>query len=347
MGGCRLSKSGGLLLIAVLTALISGPALEAQESRGYMGISLQCNNCWRKQMGDVVEWSFSSPPTISYVYESGPGASVGLEVGDLITAVDGVDITSDEGGRRFGSLQVGVETSLRIRRGDEERNVTITPTSQEAAFGQLSTVIVPSEVWDSMRSRMQNLFQKQLKLQLSLREAEHTLQRTETEAQRSATDERLQAVVQQRTQIDSMRRALQDAQIKLRGHADSLAARTLYVVPRAEPQAEAYVTPLRVEPRTLTIYHDAVAGARFKELSKGNPLIAYFPGVEEGLLVTEIVESTPAHIAGLREGDVVLAVNGEPVSKVSELRRRMRAVSEAELTYVRKGKKQKCKIPSR
>jgi len=32
---------------------------------------------------------------------------------------------------------------------------------------------------------------------------------------------------------------------------------------------------------------------------------------------------------------------------VSELRRRMRAVSEAELTYVRKGKKQKCKIPSR
>jgi S1-C subfamily serine protease len=59
-----------------------------------------------------------------------------------------------------------------------------------------------------------------------------------------------------------------------------------------------------------------------------------------------VVEDTPAHAAGLREGDVVLAVNGEPVRTVSKLRRLLRGSDEPEVTFVRKGKKRTCKIPS-
>ncbi len=67
--------------------------------------------------------------------------------------------------------------------------------------------------------------------------------------------------------------------------------------------------------------------------------------MESGLLITRVVENTPAHAAGLREGDVVLAVDGERVQSVAELRRKLRDSDEAELTYVRKGKEQTCKIP--
>ncbi len=102
-----------------------------------------------------------------------------------------------------------------------------------------------------------------------------------------------------------------------------------------------------VEARTIRIYPDAVAGARFKELDENSPLTSLIPGVKEGLLIIEVPEKTPAHNAGLREGDVVLALNGRPVRTVVDLRRMLRSTREAELTYVRQGKQQKCKISSK
>jgi len=42
--------------------------------------------------------------------------------------------------------------------------------------------------------------------------------------------------------------------------------------------------------------------------------------IEEGLLVVEVVDGSPADRAGLRPGDVLLTVGGEAVSNLSDLR---------------------------
>ncbi|NIW37821.1 MAG: hypothetical protein GWN32_15395, partial [Gemmatimonadetes bacterium] len=46
-------------------------------------------------------WSFSTPPLINWVYEGGPAYEAGIRPGDLLLGVDGLNIVTEEGGRRF------------------------------------------------------------------------------------------------------------------------------------------------------------------------------------------------------------------------------------------------------
>ncbi len=341
-------KHSGLpLLLSVLMAHGAASGLMAQEDRGWLGISLQCkSDCSRQQTGDVLVWSFSTPPVIQAVRAGGPAARAGLQVADEIVSIAGVDITTEEGGRMFGALKTGVPAQFTIRRAERMLDVTVTPGTAPEAFGEeWKEYVWRDATWDSLRQQMKQLYEGQLKLQIALRNAERALERTETRALRTASEEERQRALSQRTQIDSIRQRLADSQRLLRLHTDSLAVRTLRV-PRLAPEVTVVVPP--AEPRAMTIYYpDAVAGARFEELSGDSPLVSDFPDVKAGLLITRVVENTPAYLAGLRQGDVVLAVSGEPVHTVTELRSLMASKSPAELTYIRKGKKQTCKIPSR
>lgn len=337
----RRFRFGGSLLLAVLVIAAAGSPLAAQEERGWLGVSLVCSYCSRQEQDGVVVWSFSSPPVVRQVRAGGPAALAGLEAGDSILAVAGVEITSDEGGRLFGGLQSGVPVAFRVHREGRELTVTVTPASQREAFGEWYAYVAAGNDWDSLRVQLRQLYRQQSRLQRSLQTAERLLVRTNRAAQRSE-DETLRRLVQrQRLEMDSIRRELVEAQARLRSQTDQLAARTLYIAPTV-PRAEvAVVVP--AEPVNLTVYHDAVAGARFTELSE--ELAAYFPGVSEGLVIVKVVEDTPAHAAGLHEGDVVVAVDGEPVRTVADLRAMLRDKREAELTYFRKGEKRTCKIP--
>ena len=70
----------------------------------------------------------------------------------------------------------------------------------------------------------------------------------------------------------------------------------------------------------------------------------YF-GTKDGVLVTSVDESTPARTAGLKAGDVVTKINGEPVRDSSEFRRRWAAASgEVTMTIMRDRKELTLKI---
>jgi C-terminal processing protease CtpA/Prc len=60
-----------------------------------------------------------------------------------------------------------------------------------------------------------------------------------------------------------------------------------------------------------------VAGAQTTPL---NPTLAEYFGVDSGVLVTEVLEGTPAYEAGLVAGDVIVRVGGEDVTSLRDLR---------------------------
>lgn len=66
------------------------------------------------------------------------------------------------------------------------------------------------------------------------------------------------------------------------------------------------------------IYRDGVAGARVETVTPG---LGRALGVASGVLVVQAAPGTPAHDAGLRDGDVILRAADQSVTSVRELRR--------------------------
>ncbi len=335
-----------LLLVAGLL-LVGSSMLFAQEERGFLGVYLRDGPDWKKIETDTgeVRWVFASPPEIIEVYAGSPAARAGLRSGDFIVAVNGNDITTVEGRRAFGAIRKGVPVEFRVRRESRVVNVTVTPGTMTEAFGGEEATVIYAPHLDSVKVQLKVMYEGLPKLYVALKEARQALARTEAEAERTSSAAQLQRVEQQRAQIDSMQRQLEEWNREVRVYTDSLAARTLYVKPRAAPEVDVQVVPVPEE-GALMIYSDAVAGARFKAFTEDSPLAEYF-GVKGGLLVTELVENTPAHMAGLREGDVVVSVDGQTVHSVKELRKLLGETDDAAVAFVRKGKKHTCTIPSK
>ena len=80
-------------------------------------------------------------------------------------------------------------------------------------------------------------------------------------------------------------------------------------------------------------------------------LAAYF-GVKDGVLVSEVLENTPAASAGVRAGDVITAANGRGVQSSTDLMREVREAEpgstiELRVTRDRKETSMKVTLPQR
>ena len=88
---------------------------------------------------------------------------------------------------------------------------------------------------------------------------------------------------------------------------------------------------------------NSVAGATLAALTDG---LARTVGVQRGVLVTSAAVGSLAYGSGLRDGDVIVRVAGEPVRTVAELRERVQMAvddgeSAVELDCVREKKARK------
>ena len=334
----RLGFGLGVLATAVMCTVSSASAQE----RGWLGVEVVCSDCSYKGTDDFAVWSFETAPEIRQVVDGSPAARAGLEDGDTLMRINGLEITSEAGGRAFGAMSAGAVVTLLVRRAGREISIAVTPLTHHDVYGEWHQLAVTQNGWDSLRVQFLTLSREQSKLQTALRNAEVQLRRTE--AMQVSVRQQEQAVTL-RVEVDSIRRDLKQAQWKFKVQTDSLAKRTLYVAPTPRPEV-AVVVP-QPEARTLVVYRNVVAGARFEELDEESPLVSDLPGVEGGLLIVKTVEGTPAYEAGLRQGDVVFAINGEPVKSVADLRRALRAERESQISYVRRGEKKSCTISSK
>jgi len=98
---------------------------------------------------------------------------------------------------------------------------------------------------------------------------------------------------------------------------------------------------------TVWVYNEGIGGAKIETVTDG---LGRALGVKSGVLVVRAVQGTPAHDAGLRDGDVIIKVAGRPVASIRELRD---AVLEHEhedglkLTIVRERKQRELRLRTR
>lgn len=77
------------------------------------------------------------------------------------------------------------------------------------------------------------------------------------------------------------------------------------------------------------------------------PDMAEAVGVKEGVIIAQVMPSSPAEKAGLKVGDVVIAIDGEKVSSVRDLQLRVMRTppgKEITLTVIRNGKEENIKV---
>jgi C-terminal processing protease CtpA/Prc len=94
--------------------------------KGWFGFGISCNCEVRTGSAESPPvWVFRSPPEVYSVERGSPAGRVGLRRGDLLIEIDGVPLTSEEGGRRFGAVKAGQAVEFVYRRGGETGAVTI------------------------------------------------------------------------------------------------------------------------------------------------------------------------------------------------------------------------------
>lgn len=98
---------------------------------GWFGFGISCNCVIRRaKESESAVWEFNDPPEVYSVEAGSPADRAGLRRGDVLLDIDGIELTTDEGGRRFGAVKPGQEVHFTYRRGGETRSATITAVAR-------------------------------------------------------------------------------------------------------------------------------------------------------------------------------------------------------------------------
>jgi membrane-associated protease RseP (regulator of RpoE activity) len=118
------------VLPVVPTAILSTGVLLDPTPRGRLGIGLQCERCGTEiddETGKSV-WFFSGPIEVTGVDPDGAAEKAGIQMGDLISAIDGHDISTEAGGLAFSNLTPGEPVRVTVvRRNGRTEDVTVVP----------------------------------------------------------------------------------------------------------------------------------------------------------------------------------------------------------------------------
>lgn len=106
----------------------------------WIGIAFSCSDCTADTANR--RWIFRSAPEVYSVESGSPAYVAGLRRGDVLTHVDGVSITSDDGGRRWAQMKAGVAVRVNYTRAGTPRVATIRPGDGRRALPLISEAAV-------------------------------------------------------------------------------------------------------------------------------------------------------------------------------------------------------------
>jgi len=237
-------------------------------------------------------------------------------------------------GWRYGTLQDPQVDSLRIRIREIRRELNELRHRQRVLRSALRS-LERARARKEVEKEVAGLQREEERLEGNLLELTQAIQALQQKAAERAWAESVRA----------QERMLQlQLQEQLRSLGESREARWQAMEEAARLAREARVFSGRLRPLAPYILGESVVGGA--KLTPLNPALAEYFQVEEGLLVTEVAEGTPAAEAGLRAGDVIVRVGGDAVSTLEDLRWALASYERpVEITVVRKGKRLKIEFP--
>jgi membrane-associated protease RseP (regulator of RpoE activity) len=270
-------------------------------------------------------------------------AQAGVAVGDTIVRINGLAASEQV---MFAPLSPGDTVRLRIRRGGQERDITVVAGVRPQQGGMSFLYPFPD-----MPHALPDSIQRQMSIIMrGVQENLDTIVRRGVFIERSpgdgnmvfrfgpdsvrvfSYDSRAAAMLQDsvaarfRELTGDVRRLMADsARLRMFGDSAGFVFRGPGNVERRfSADTIRFLNPGEAVLGGMALGYRAVAGA---ELSELNPGLAEYFGVQNGVLVLNAREGTPAANAGIRAGDVIVRANGVNITSVAELRRAMMSAS--------------------
>jgi C-terminal processing protease CtpA/Prc len=321
-----------LIVTALLLALLVPGMASAQTvvfgdggRRGWLGISYDS-----RPSGD--QQAVRPVIRITDVVKDSPAEKAGLHVGDVIVSVNDIPASNQLISSLAYSLAPGESVRLRVRReSGGEHDVTIVTAAQPArAFGAGGREIITIDM-DSVRTLTRVWFDSaRIHLDtMNLPRMFHEL----PYGREFPSPDSLRAHVFRQMQFDTLtpgraRIYRMDGDTLLRAEMDSVirritSATALPFGDSVRVQTWRGMPPGAFDGTTFFAMR-TIGGA---ELADIDPAMETYFGTREGVLVLRVGAETPAARAGLRAGDVIVAVNDEAIGNAAEMRRR---ISDAE-----------------
>ncbi len=119
------------------------PAPARMAPHASLGFGFRCSECvYREGEGDQLgRWTFPEPPEVVGIDKEKDGRAASLRAGDHLVALDGVPLTSDEGGRRFSEIRPGDTLRWTVERDGREIAVT-TRAVERAPAARVARAVV-------------------------------------------------------------------------------------------------------------------------------------------------------------------------------------------------------------
>lgn len=319
------------------------------------------------------------PPVVVSVVEDGPAHRAGVRQQDTLIALDGSSLSTPEGRRSLQSLDPGTAVLLSLAGPEGRREVAVIPElraparvmqfewqspDSEGVREQIRMFRFPSEGFDGefefpfdsvVSEGSESAFvmfgpdsDGHLRVEIVGTDSAGFMSRVDPTTRETVTTGYVVESRELAKRLEEVRdRTLRIARVQL----DSLvrlqsrdADVMIWSSPSTDgrsPVADEVTRYLRVPNapglESLLESNRRVAGAEFLALTPD--LAEYFSGVQEGLLVLRVIPNTPASTLGLRDGDVVVEADGDPVNSIEVFRTRIFSVDPDGITvkWIRKG----------